>query len=32
VLHTLIDVVASAGPSEEEIATALAELPPEDAG
>jgi hypothetical protein len=32
VLHTLIDVVASAGPSEEEIATALAELPPEEAG
>ena len=32
VLHTLIDVVASAGPSEEEIATALAELPPEGAG
>jgi hypothetical protein len=32
VLHTLIDVVASAGPSEEEIATALAELPPEEPG
>ena len=32
VLHTLIDVVASAGPGEEEIAAALAELPPEEAG
>src|SRR5690348_7686902 len=32
VLHTLIDVVASAGPGEDEIAAALAELPPEEAG
>jgi hypothetical protein len=32
VLHTLIDVVASAGPGEEEIAAALAELPPEEPG
>jgi hypothetical protein len=32
VLHTLIDVVASAGPSEDDIAAALAELPPEEPG
>jgi hypothetical protein len=32
VLHTLSDVVAAAGPGEEEIAAALAELPPEESG
>jgi hypothetical protein len=32
VQHTLIDVIAAAGPDENEIATALAELPPEEAG
>jgi len=32
VLHTLIDVIAAAGDDEDDIATALAELPPEEAG
>jgi hypothetical protein len=32
VLHTLIDVIAAAGDNEDDIATALAELPPEEAG
>jgi len=32
VLHTLIDVIAAAGGNEDDIATALAELPPEEAG
>jgi hypothetical protein len=32
VLHTLIDVIAAAGRDEDDIATALAELPPEEAG
>ena len=32
VLHTLIEVIAAAGPGEDDIATALAELPPEEAG
>jgi hypothetical protein len=32
VQHTLMDVMAAAGPDENEIATALAELPPEETG
>jgi len=32
VLHTLIDVIAAAGDDEDDIAKALADLPPEEAG
>jgi hypothetical protein len=32
VLHTLIDVITAAGDNEDDIATALAELPPEEPG
>jgi hypothetical protein len=32
VQHTLMDVIAAAGHNENDIATALAELPPEETG